>query len=630
MLQKEKICEIEKRWLYIVRKNIRKLMDEEFEDPYYNKPLLFNFVNVEMNENDRIQKNYLKMLDVPYIGKINFKTEDYDEDIYIGLEQIENNNKNILVYDTKSRFAELFFDNDIGDAKFVGKNGTTIKGTIQEKYFVEINKRTIKVTEDNVPDEMQLDLIKKVNKSIVITKDDCVNLMLYRIKYNQYREESMSNGYDTLIVSPSNIVIHEVSAKMPKYAIAETYQCSMDYLITKYISEFRVLTKRNTFNNHLNIKSLPKTGLLYRLRSEGIFEVEKEIVKYKMSDKFLKILDKYLDKLKNNLPFKNVYSHGNELFSVKKDDFYKFDDINNDSVKETFEDLIEKLKFLMDIRIPNREYVEKEIKALKNHVLDPKKLYISLFMDKKLLYELAGDEDEFDLLTTAFYDIVNGCLRQEDTHGYIYFKSKLVGFEKCDFINKVIVHEAQNYSYPEMMLLKGYFPDAIFTIYKSKLSAFYTGEYEIQTKELFDCIDFENEAIVPRIHKYLKSDTFMVKAMIETAKKLAHRKTKIGLIIRDYNELHLIKRAINERKYDLSELHVIDRKDFLLKEGINIAVALDVAGVEFDTIFLYKAEDDEYTEDDWEYFKFMQSLGKEIYYVYRNKRVTFLNTIKGS
>ena len=62
-----------------------------------------------------------KMMSTPYFGRLDFieDGEDYNEKIYIGMGALIDDNHDILVYDWRAPISSMYYDYEIGKAKYI-------------------------------------------------------------------------------------------------------------------------------------------------------------------------------------------------------------------------------------------------------------------------------------------------------------------------------------------------------------------------------------------------------------------------------------------------------------------------------------------------------------------------------
>ena len=85
-------------------------------------------------------QNLYRIQDHPYFGAITFKEKNDENKIYIGITHVEDEEKNkYLVHDWRAPICSMFYDYEIGKAKYLAPEGI-IEGEITNKRQFKTNK----------------------------------------------------------------------------------------------------------------------------------------------------------------------------------------------------------------------------------------------------------------------------------------------------------------------------------------------------------------------------------------------------------------------------------------------------------------------------------------------------------
>ena len=219
-----------------------------------------------MSRGAYLQKLY-KVQNKPYFGSIIFNNpEDGSQNIYIGITHVEDN-LNYYVHDWRSPICSLFYDYELGNAKYEAPGGT-IEGIITKKrqYTIEDAKLLhIFDNEVNIDDELLQQVLatessdkmknivntiqKEQNQVIRNTSDKNLivqgiagsgktSVALHRIAFLLYKIEAL-NSKNVLIFSPNKVFSQYISNVLPELGEENTKETSIHDFLLSYLKEFK-------------------------------------------------------------------------------------------------------------------------------------------------------------------------------------------------------------------------------------------------------------------------------------------------------------------------------------------------------------------------------------------------------
>ena len=409
---------------------------------------------------------YQKMMDSPYFAAIAFRYdgEEEEETYYIGIGDFSPSKAETpMVCDWRAPISGLFYDYDIGRAKFLAPAGE-IEGELLKKYQFKIKGGKLLYSIDSdivIHDEvLQKELSMNANarlKSIVSTiqkeqnevirneKDKILviqgsagsgktSVALHRVAYLLYHHRKQMSANQILILSPNPVFSEYISHILPELGEENILEMTFDMYAYRELKKYRDTEDRYTYLER--VLSLPgQEAEEYRLR-----------VQEKQSKEYVAELNEFVlfseDTLLNFRPisYKKLYRSEQELRTL----FYeKFPDIP----------LLARMQTVA-------EYVMDEEETLSGKEYDP--MERELILDKFMrLYE-----------TTDLLQIYNRFLAEsgrteiavekhaipyEDVYPMLYLKQLLFGTEKKHGIKHLLVDEMQDYSYVQFLLLSKMF-----------------------------------------------------------------------------------------------------------------------------------------------------------------------------
>ena len=409
---------------------------------------------------------YQKMMDSPFFAAIAFRYdgEEEEETYHIGIGDFSPSKAETpMVCDWRAPISGLFYDYDIGRAKFLAPAGE-IEGELLKKYQFKIKGGKLLYSIDSdivIHDEvLQKELSMNANarlKSIVSTiqkeqnevirneKDKILviqgsagsgktSVALHRVAYLLYHHRKQLSANQILILSPNPVFSEYISHILPELGEENILEMTLDMYAYRELKKYKDTEDRYMYLER--VLSLPgKEAEEYRLR-----------VQEKQSKEYVAELNEFVlfseDTLLNFRPvsYKKLYRSEQELRTL----FYeKFPDIP----------LLARMQTVA-------EYIMDEEETLSGKEYDP--MERELILDKFMrLYE-----------TTDLLQIYNRFLAEsgrteiaaekhaipyEDVYPMLYLKQLLFGAEKKHGIKHLLVDEMQDYSYVQFLLLSKMF-----------------------------------------------------------------------------------------------------------------------------------------------------------------------------
>lgn len=617
----------------------------EHTDSEYNSQLSEINHNTNMlSENVKQALNYQKAVYSPYFGRIDFKRDGSNRSmhIYVGLTTVKEN-MDFYVFDWRTPVASLFYNYSIGEAQYEAPK-RTIKGKIdlRRQYKIENGELKRLIESDiNIDDEFLQEILsnsssdrmknivttiqkeqneiirnKSTNNLIVqgVAGSGKTSVALHRIAYLLYQRKDL-NSDNILIFSPNNIFAEYISDVLPELGEDNVLNTTFSDLASAYIKNKKIQSFSNFIEEYYDNEK---------------DEFKNEIISFKLSDEYKKVLDLYMlyytksHCLKESFEF--VVGNSREVF-IDKDEI-------NDLFVNKFGHLpiIERINRIVDYvcskdNIPFSKYnstVRSQLRKAMGIDLDVKRVYND-FMNSEIY------TNNFDFDVTSFYN-KNKPVPYEDIMGMLYLNFELNDYPYNTNVKHIVIDEAQDYSKLQLDIIKKIFPHATFTILgdvNQTINPFYKYDTLESLKDIFG-----NSTEYYELLKSYRSSpeiTDYANNILGLGEDLAVRNSTNKPVINEEENPSMFEEQIYEdiermRNDGLKRIAIITRNkkevDELfsrLKSGNNdisfstssmqndnviIVPAYIAKGLEFDGVIAYTKPDDYYTEDE-----------KNLYYV---------------
>lgn len=586
--------------------------------------------------------NYIKKLyrikNNPYFGRVDFK-DDIEHIIYIGITHLVKDNNN-LIYDWRAPISSLFYDCELGDAYYKAPEGI-INGFLSKKrqykikdgLVVHIFDNDINVTDDflqevlttassdkmknivNTIQKEQNEIIRNTdNKNLIvqgIAGSGKTSVALHRIAFLLYKLENISAN-NILIFSPNNIFSEYISNVLPELGEANALETTFSDFAIRYISSYK------------DVEDFPSFVERYYTNDA----TNKKLIKFKVSDDMIGVIDKYVHDLTDNAKFINDIKI--DILEYSKEELNNL--LNNRFSKPN---LFEKIKLIAEY-ICNRENkkyskigktIENKLWNNFNVAKDIKVLFKNLFKSKYFI-----DMYQEEISDNEINNIINKkILSYDDSLLLIYLQGLLRGFPYSSLIKQIVIDEAQDYSKLQYIILKKIFPKASFTVLgdvNQNINPYYKYKSLYELKEILD-----NDVKYLELNKTYRSASEIIEFSnkilgLEYAVSVRHSNNKPVILestndiynslkkdIIDAKKIHKKIAIITKNKEEVEKLYDLLKEDF--KELNNFAdksqntnhnlVILPsylAKGLEFDFVIVYTDLDNKYKEDE-----------KNLYYV---------------
>ena len=457
------------------------------------------------------------MLKTPYFGRFDFVEEGFDdkEKIYIGIHNLIDNEKNsVIVHDWRAPISSMYYQYEIGNSSYSSPVGT-ISGEILMKRQYKIEKSELKYFFDSsitIKDEMLQEVLshnasskmKNIVETIQKEQDVIIrdrenellivqgvagsgktSIALHRIAYLLYiGMGSKLSSNNIIIISPNSIFNKYISGVLPELGEENVKQTTFDTLV------------KNVLDSPLKIETREKQ-LEQLIISNKNYEFRNEAIKFKGSNEFVKIVQRFLSYYEKKLiPFKDVYFDGKIIETSQKiKNLFLNNKIDMPMTKrlKRIENMI--LHKIHPLKYKRLEKIEKIVQKSYGHELEIKSfsrllsikenkvfmehlhnfteisymdLYKLLFRNKKLFLKLSEGLKlpvcTEEIMQYTKENLIRGKVCYEDCAPLMYIKLKIEGAIEFKDIKQVVIDEAQDYYPIQYEVFKILFGNARYTV----------------------------------------------------------------------------------------------------------------------------------------------------------------------
>ena len=631
--------------LDVIREKISKLGQELFEredkvqefqkfiwdskadmDPTEMKNMILENdteVMLMQNKGKYLQKLY-RIQDSPYFGSMTFKDDDEQNKVYIGITHVEDEENDIyLVNDWRSPICSMFYDYEVGPAKYKAPGGEVEGEILAKRQFNIKNGEIVRVFDNNlnIDDELlqevlateSSDKMKNIVNTIqqeqnaIIRNIEDKNLIvqgiagsgktsvaLHRIAFLLYKIENLSSN-NVLIFSPNQIFSEYISNVLPELGEENTMQTTFHDFLTTYTNEYKSVESFTSFIE----------------RYYKYTEKNPELVKYKQSDKVIEDINDYVKDLISKAKFTEDIE--NKDYSITKEEL-------NDLLHDRYSKMLffERLD-LIGQKISDNYYngnkskarsIRSQLVKILNTSLDFKTIYRNFFYSKFFQNSFEGEITTEEIENITKTKIIN----YEDACIFVYLKSLLKGFDYRGMIKQVVIDEAQDYSKLQYVIIKNIFKKANFTIlgdtnqtinpyYKYESldilkDVFKSGTNYLELKKTYrsspEIIEHTNNILglnhVSAIRKsnnkpvIFKDATDLKNNLINDVKELKKESKSIAIITKTDDESEYIYELLKDEIKDLS---LLNSNSVGFNKEMIVIPSYVAKGLEFDSAIIY-------------------------------------------
>lgn len=556
----------------------------------------------------------------PYFARIDFKTNETEDKIYIGITNVEED-LNYYVYDWRSPICSMFYDYGIGQANYKSPDGI-VEGEITLKRQYQINNGKLDNVFDttiNIDDEVLQSVLKEnssehmkniVNtiqqeQNVVIRDDKTNNLIvqgiagsgktsvaLHRIAYLLYKLDYLTSN-NVLIFSPNNIFKEYIGNVLPELGEDNTLITTFHEFASTYIKEYYRVEPYSEF-----------LARYYKNEYQN-----NELIKYKLSDNIIQILENYAKTITNLTRFINDITYKEQTISKEE---------LNDLLKNRYNkfNLFDRFEYIAE-KINNRYYSGKKqdnvrIKSLLlkniNTTTNMKDIYKSFYDSQEFLNDYNGYFNRNENIKNLNKKVLN----YEDSTLFIYLKFLLTNIPYRVSTKLVVIDEAQDYTLLQYKIIKLLFRNTDFTILgdiNQTINPFYKYHNLNILENIFDgvskyvelnktyrsspeIIEYSNKILNLKHSSAVRRnnnipveifDTLDYEILIDKINYLKNKYNSVAVITKSIEEANIIHDNIQE---EISDINIVDIDTEKFNKNLIIIPAYASKGLEFDSVII--------------------------------------------
>lgn len=581
-------------------------------------------------------QTFYRIQEKPYFGAITFRDEDSEPSkIYIGITHVEKEDE-YLVHDWRAPICSIFYDYEVGKVQYLSPGGI-VKGellnkrqfTIQGGKLVRVFDHSLNISDDvlqqvltqksgekmkNIVNTIQIEqnkIIRNEEDKILIVQGIAgsgkTSVALHRIAFMLYKVKNL-NSNNVLIFSPNNVFSEYISNVLPELGEANTLQTTFSDFLYSNLFEFKKVESFTAFIERY-----------YKYQ-----EKNKDLVKYKQSDKIIDDLEDYVDSFVDKLHFteditidRDITISRDELNDLFKDRYSKL--YVNDRLREMAS------KLCRDHFQGKRTYFLKVLSQIKkslNEKIDFKQIFKKFFLSEQFNNSFKRTIPEKDLIK-----IINSkSISYEDACIFVYIKGLLEGFSYKGLIKEVVIDEAQDYNLIQYKIIKKVFAKSGFTIL-GDINQTINPYYKYDSLEILSTI-FDNEGLYLELSKTYRSTPEIISytnkilelehvsaIRRENNKPIIFREEKTDLkekLIEDINFINknnftyaIITKTDEEAneiydllKDDIIELRLLTDKSSTFNKKAVVLPSYTAKGLEFDATIVYTPKENAYKKEE--------------------------------
>lgn len=467
-----------------------------------------NMMKIERKSLSAISKtdknrSYFKMLKSAYFARIDFEIEDDIIPVYIGIATLSDGT-DFYVYDWRAPISSMFYDYEMGEAKYTTPEGNEIKGKIilkrqykiEGENIVQIFDTDMQIIDDilkqmlgskssdkmrnivNTIQKEQNKIIRKRDVDLLVVQGPAgsgkTSVAMHKIAYLLYAEKNNINNSNILIISPNDIFSDYISNVLPEIGEDNVYQTTFMDFIRGHL-DFKIKGSLNDLYEEV-YKTNPKS----KTKS-----VEYNSIMLKYGATYINLLENYISSKRNEiLGISDIIIDGKVV--IEKSYLEKLAselESNGVSLLTQGKRLIEKIVLHLTIKLGAKQNatIQKIKKALEANLnkLKVKSLFTDLYSNEdrfvnmiEEIYNVTGTSAKNRLSIKSLHDIfvytssllAKNTIPFEDVVGYLYLKDRILGSSVQSKIKYVLIDEAQDYTIMQYRILAHLFKRANITI----------------------------------------------------------------------------------------------------------------------------------------------------------------------
>ena len=461
------------------------------------------------------QAKLAKILRSPYFGRIDFKTarDSAAKQYYIGTFSLITDDNRVLVYDWRAPVSGMFYDDEIGQARFITPGGV-VEGELTKKRQYKIENGRLAYLFDSsvkIDDEMLQQLLaghadgkmrsivttiqREQNRAIrnesyqhLIVQGAAgsgkTSVALHRIAYLLFRHRDTITADNIIVFSPNPVFSDYISNVLPELGEANMLQTTFASFLAGALP---VKGKRETYYELME--------QLFSAKWQHSGSERIQSLRLKSSTAFRDAIKAYaLALARQEMRFPNLVCAGKSIATASELNRLFSYDYASLPYLPRFAKLRERMNYLLDgyetkraaeisqsitaaegfidrgeLRRRSKQIAKQETQRARNSALmmtesTVTSVYLSFLGELAAWLPDASGEDSADIARNTADAFRAGQLHYEDQIALLYLQGALGGTQKTARIRYVIIDEAQDYSPLQYECIRLFFSQASVTM----------------------------------------------------------------------------------------------------------------------------------------------------------------------
>lgn len=538
------------------------------------------------------------------------------------------NDKIVEIFDTDTQVVDDVL------AKILSTTGTTKMRNIVATIQKEQNK-----------------IIRKDDVDILAVQGPAgsgkTSVALHRIAYLLYADKENLNKTNMLILSPNETFSDYISDVLPQMGEDNVYQTTFYDYVQSYIKDFKIKNNMNSVYEELFI---------------GLKTPFFNSIKFKFWPGYIKLIENYIDEIRYSLfgIDKDIEIDGEVVASSEFLCRFVDNNLTNSSITlfEQAKLINEKIMAIAGIKLQKnlkaRNKLERQLKANLKKVT-ARGIYMGLFESldgftkrvQDIYNELSVEKSEKMTIKDLkeIYEYTNdglqkGILSYEDVTPFMYLKERVVGVTEQHAIKQIVIDEAQDYTLVQYQIIANVFKGARMTLvgdlnqsimpfvlyddYDSILSVLKSNrardivETQYLTKTYRSTVEineFANNLISTK--QLIKTQLDRHGAPVEIVKdngvgenaefikdalRLKTENNTVAIIFKTEKECRELQRSLQKSANFKNFKFMVEGEKNFVNTHIMVMPLYMAKGLEFDTVLIPKANEDNYSAENKKLF----------------------------